>query len=86
MLHSQDLPCPKPPEKWTADDDNNDGELVPKKHDISDPDFHPSSSKEPHFTSKSELSNLVRDMNLSGGRVSAVVGEKNLGGTHQKFS
>jgi hypothetical protein len=66
MLHSQDLPSPKPPEKWTADDDNNDGEPVPMEHDISNPDFHPSSSNEPHLASNPELSNFVRDLNLSG--------------------
>jgi hypothetical protein len=35
VLHCQDLPVPKPPEKWTIDDD----EPVPTEQDISDPDF-----------------------------------------------
>jgi hypothetical protein len=30
-LHSQDLPVPKPPEKWTIYDDNNDDEPIPMK-------------------------------------------------------
>jgi hypothetical protein len=51
VFHSQDLPVPKPPEKWTADEDNNDDELVPMAQDISDPDFQPSTSNEPHLIS-----------------------------------
>jgi hypothetical protein len=39
VLHRQDLPVPKPPEKWTTDDDSNDDEPVPMEQDISDPDF-----------------------------------------------
>jgi hypothetical protein len=39
VLHSQDLPGPKPPEKWTIDHDNNDNGPVPMEQDISDPDF-----------------------------------------------
>jgi hypothetical protein len=35
------------------------------EQDISDPDFQPSTSKEPHLISQSELNNLVRDLNLS---------------------
>jgi hypothetical protein len=42
VLHSQDLPVPKPPEKWTIDNDNNDDEPVPMEKHISDPDFQPS--------------------------------------------
>jgi hypothetical protein len=62
-LHSQDLPVPKPPEKWTIDDDNNDDEPVLMEQDISDPDFQPSTSNEPHFISQGEVSDLVRDLN-----------------------
>jgi hypothetical protein len=42
VLHSQDLPVTKPLEKWTIDDDNNDDEPVSMEHDISIPDFQPS--------------------------------------------
>jgi hypothetical protein len=65
MLYSQDLPVPKPPEKWTTDDDNNDDEPVPMEQDISDPDFQPSTSNEPHLISQGEFDDLVRDLNLS---------------------
>jgi hypothetical protein len=65
VLHSQDLEVPKPPEKWTIDDDNNDDEPVPMEQDISDPDFQPSTSDEPHLISQGDLNNLVRDLNLS---------------------
>jgi hypothetical protein len=64
VLHSQDLPVSKPPEKW-AIDDNNDDEPVPMEQDITDPDFQPSTSNEPHLISQSELNDLVRDLNLS---------------------
>jgi hypothetical protein len=46
VLHSQDLPVPKPPKKWTTDD-----KPVPMEQDISDPDFQPSTSNEPHIIS-----------------------------------
>jgi hypothetical protein len=58
------MPVPKPPEKWTIDDDNNNDEPVPMEQDISDPDFQPSASNEPHLISQSELNDLVRDLNL----------------------
>jgi hypothetical protein len=64
VLHSRDLPGPKPPKKWTIDDDNNDDGPVPMEQDISDPDFQPSTSNEPHLTSQGEPSDLVRDLNL----------------------
>jgi hypothetical protein len=47
VLHSQDLPVPKPPEKWTID--NNVDKPVPMEQDISNPDFQPSTSNEPHL-------------------------------------
>jgi hypothetical protein len=65
MLHSQDLPVSKPPEKWTIDDDNSDDEPVPMEQDISNPDFQPSTSNELHLISQGELNDLVRDLNLS---------------------
>jgi hypothetical protein len=65
VLHSQDLPVPKPPKKWIIDNDNNDDEPVPMEQDISDPDFQPSTSNEPHLISQDELNDLVRDLNLS---------------------
>jgi hypothetical protein len=65
VLHSQDLPVPKPPEKWTIDDDNDDDEPVPMEQDVGDPDFQPSTSNEPHLISQGELNDLVRDLNLS---------------------
>jgi hypothetical protein len=65
VLHSQDLPVPKLPEKWTIDDDDNDYEPVPMEQDISDPDFQPSTSNEPHLISQGELNDLVRNLNLS---------------------
>jgi hypothetical protein len=61
VLHSQDLPVPKPPKKWTIDDDNNDDEPVPMEQDISNPDFQPSTSNELHLISQGELNDLVRD-------------------------
>jgi hypothetical protein len=42
VFRSKDLPVPKPPEKWTIDDDNNVDVPVPMEQDISDPDFQPS--------------------------------------------
>jgi hypothetical protein len=51
VFHSQDLPVPKPPKKWTIDDDNNDDEPAPMEKDISDPDFQPSTSNEQHLIS-----------------------------------
>jgi hypothetical protein len=35
------------------------------EQDISDPDFQPSTSTEPHLISEGELNDLVRDLNLS---------------------
>jgi hypothetical protein len=35
------------------------------EQDISDPDFQPSTSNEPHLISRGELNDLVRDLNLS---------------------
>jgi hypothetical protein len=61
VLHSQHLPVPKPPKKWTTDDD----EPVPMEQDISNPDFQPSTSNEPHLISKGELNDLVKDLNFS---------------------
>jgi hypothetical protein len=68
VLHSQDLPFPKPPEKWTIDDDSSDDEPIPMEQDITDPDFQPSTSNEPHLISQGELNDLVRDLNLSKSR------------------
>jgi hypothetical protein len=65
VFHSQDLSIPKPPEKWTIDDNNNDDETVPVEQDIIDPDFQPSTSNEPHLIAQGELNDLVRDLNLS---------------------
>jgi hypothetical protein len=65
VLCSQDLPVPKPPEKWTINDDNNDDGPVPMEQDISDPDFQPSASNEQHLIFQGELNDLVRDLNLS---------------------
>jgi hypothetical protein len=62
MLHGQDLPVPKPTEKWTIDDDENDDEPVPMEQYISDADFQPSTSNEPHLISQDELNDLVRDL------------------------
>jgi hypothetical protein len=64
VLHSQDLPVPKPLEKWTTDDNNYD-EPVPMEQDISNPDFQPSTSNEPQLIFQGELNDLVRDLNLS---------------------
>jgi hypothetical protein len=36
VLHSQDLPVPKPPEKWAIDDDKNNNEPVRMEQDIGD--------------------------------------------------
>jgi hypothetical protein len=65
VIHSQDLPVPKPPEKWTIDDDNNDDEPVPMEQDSSDPNFQLSTPNEPHLISQDELNDLVRDLSLS---------------------
>jgi hypothetical protein len=65
VLHSQDLPVPKPPEKWTIDDDNNEDEPVHMEQDINYPDFQPSTSNEPHIISQGELNDSARDLNLS---------------------
>jgi hypothetical protein len=69
MLHSQDLPVPKPPEKWTIDDVNSDDKPVPMEQDIRDSDFQPSTSNESHLISQGELNDLVRDLNLSKSQV-----------------
>jgi hypothetical protein len=45
--------------------DNTDDEPVPMEQDISNPDFQPSTSNEPHLNSQGELNDLVRDLNLS---------------------
>jgi hypothetical protein len=67
VLHSQDMPVPKPPEKWTTDDDYNDDEPVPVEEDINHPGFQPSTSNEPHHISQYKLNDLVRDLNVSKG-------------------
>jgi hypothetical protein len=73
VLHSQDLPVPKPPEKWTIADDINDYDPVPMEQDTSDPDFQPSTSNKPHLISQGELSDLVRDLNLSKSQAEILV-------------
>lgn len=67
VLHSQDLPGPKPPQKWATDDENSDNEPVHMEQEISDPDFQPSTSNEPHFGSQCELV-FVGKLSLSKGR------------------
>jgi hypothetical protein len=52
------------PKKWTIDDDNND-EPVPMEQNISDPNFQPSTSNEPHLITQGEVNDLVRGLNLS---------------------
>jgi hypothetical protein len=65
VLHSQELPVLKPPEKWTTDEENNDDEPIPMEQDINDPDVQPSTSNEQHLISQGEFNDLVRDLNLS---------------------
>jgi hypothetical protein len=65
VLHSQDLPVPKPPKKWTTDDDNNDDEQVPMEKDINNPDFQPSTSDERHLLPQGQLNYLVMNLNIS---------------------
>jgi hypothetical protein len=65
VLHSQDLPVPKPTEKWTTDDDNNNDKQVPMEQDISNTDFLHSTSNKPHLIAQGELNDLATDLNLS---------------------
>jgi hypothetical protein len=65
VLHIQDLPVTKPHKKWTTDDINCNDQAAPIEQAISNPDFQPPTSNEPHFISQGQLNYRVGEINLS---------------------
>ena len=64
VKHSEELSILTPPDSYQLDrDESNSDEDVAR--DVSDADFHPEKSDWPHLINQSELSDLVRDLNLS---------------------
>lgn len=61
--HDDSLPVPKPPEKWSLDEADEDPAM--ESSSDNDPDFEPSTSGVPHLITQSELNDLVRDLALS---------------------
>jgi hypothetical protein len=68
VLHIQGLPGPKPPQKRTTDDDNDDNEPVRMEQEISERDLEPSASNEPYFITEGELNALLCKLNLRKSR------------------
>lgn len=68
VLHSIDIPIPKPPSDWeqylnSSDEIIEEGIAGPSTSSDSDYDFR--SNVEPHLITQTELNDLVRDLNLS---------------------
>lgn len=69
ILHSTELPVPEPPNQAESLDSVPCPEFVLSQQSgisqESDPSYEPSTSKEPHLLTQSDLNDLVRDLKLS---------------------